>query len=201
MLRFVLEILHQKIPPPQLYIAPYKPIGKRHVGRYVEIFRKKKTRPGSHGAPPSPRAFAALTTPLCSITNTCCPNCSNGYSSGAEISSNVSRCQEMLPVVIVISKNGAMDIVIPQLEAERLLLRESRQDDFEIMATFSADPVSKYCGGPCNREEAWRKFAAFPGHWALRGYGPWAIEVKGTDTFVGTKSLSDTDKGPFPTCR
>jgi RimJ/RimL family protein N-acetyltransferase len=82
-----------------------------------------------------------------------------------------------------------MNMGIPRLETERLLLREFRQDDFEIMATFYADPISKYYGGPCNREEAWRKFAAFPGHWALRGYGPWAIEVKRTHTFVGVSGL------------
>jgi len=74
---------------------------------------------------------------------------------------------------------------IPILETERLTLREFRQDDFEPMADFFADPVSEFYGGPCNRDDAWRKFAAYPGHWALRGYGPWAIETRDSAEFVG----------------
>jgi RimJ/RimL family protein N-acetyltransferase len=82
-----------------------------------------------------------------------------------------------------------MSVEIPQLETDRLLLREFREDDFEAMAAFYADPVSNYYGGPCERDEAWRKFAVFSGHWALRGFGPWAIEVKSTRTFVGLAGL------------
>jgi ribosomal-protein-alanine N-acetyltransferase len=75
------------------------------------------------------------------------------------------------------------------LETERLTLRPFREDDFEPMAAFYADPISSFYGGPCNREDAWRKFAVYPGHWALRGYGPWAIEAKDTGRFVGVSGL------------
>lgn len=75
--------------------------------------------------------------------------------------------------------------MIPVLETERLVLREFRESDFEPMAAFYADPVSEFYGGPCDREEAWRKFAVYPGHWTLRGYGPWAIESKADGSFVG----------------
>lgn len=57
------------------------------------------------------------------------------------------------------------------------------------MAEFYADPVSSFYGGPCGREDAWRKFAAYPGHWALRGYGPWALEEKSSGSFVGLSGL------------
>jgi|TARA_R110002110_G_scaffold6112_4_gene30827 RimJ/RimL family protein N-acetyltransferase len=79
------------------------------------------------------------------------------------------------------------------IETERLLLRPFRGDDFEPMVGFYADPVSKFYGGPCSREEAWRKFAVYPGHWALRGYGPWAIEVKATGQFAGVCGLWNPD--------
>jgi RimJ/RimL family protein N-acetyltransferase len=82
-----------------------------------------------------------------------------------------------------------VNIEIPRLETDRLLLREFHESDFEAMATFYADPVSQFYGGPCDRAEAWRKFAVYPGHWMLRGYGPWAIEVKETKTFVGLTGL------------
>ena len=57
------------------------------------------------------------------------------------------------------------------------------------MADFYANPVSATYGGPCSREDAWRKFAVFAGHWALRGYGPWALEEKATGAFVGLAGL------------
>ncbi len=77
----------------------------------------------------------------------------------------------------------------PTLESERLVLRGFREADFEPMAEFYADPVSSFYGGPCGREEAWRKFAIYPGHWALRGYGPWALEEKESGDFVGVSGL------------
>lgn len=75
--------------------------------------------------------------------------------------------------------------MIPTITTQRLILREFRGDDFEPMADFFADPISSFYGGPCDREDAWRKFAAYPGHWALRGYGPFAIETKDTGEFIG----------------
>ncbi|MEX1166049.1 MAG: GNAT family N-acetyltransferase, partial [Hydrogenophaga sp.] len=78
---------------------------------------------------------------------------------------------------------------IPTLHSERLILRAFTQADFEPMARFYADPVSAFYGGPCGRDDAWRKFAAFLGHWALRGYGPWAMEEKASVALVGLSGL------------
>ncbi len=78
---------------------------------------------------------------------------------------------------------------IPSFESPRLLLRPIVQDDFESWARFYADPGSKFYGGPLDRRDAWRKFVAYPGHWALRGYGPWALEEKATGVFVGISGL------------
>jgi RimJ/RimL family protein N-acetyltransferase len=78
---------------------------------------------------------------------------------------------------------------VPTLETDRLVMREFRADDFEPMAMFYADPVSRFYGGPCGREEAWRKFAMYPGHWTLRGYGPWALELRSTGEYVGLCGL------------
>ncbi|MEM9202720.1 MAG: GNAT family N-acetyltransferase [Actinomycetota bacterium] len=70
-------------------------------------------------------------------------------------------------------------------ETDRLTLRGFREADFEPMAAFFADPVSAFYGGPCDRDDAWRKFAVYSGHWVLRGYGPWALERKDTGEFIG----------------
>jgi len=78
---------------------------------------------------------------------------------------------------------------IPTFESQRLILRAFQPSDFEPMATFFADPLSAHYGGPCGREEAWRKFAVYSGHWLLRGYGPWALEDKATGAYVGLAGL------------
>lgn len=82
-----------------------------------------------------------------------------------------------------------MPYAIPTLDSDRLLLRAFTQADFEPMAAFFANPVSATYGGPCARDEAWRKFAVYAGHWALRGYGPWALEEKSSGVFVGLAGL------------
>jgi len=79
--------------------------------------------------------------------------------------------------------------LVPTIESSRLLLRAFRQSDFDAIANFYANPMSSTYGGPCNREDAWRKFAVYPGHWALHGYGPWALEEKVTGTFVGLAGM------------
>lgn len=74
---------------------------------------------------------------------------------------------------------------IPTIESERLIMRDFRDADFEPMADFFASDISSFYGGPCDRADAWRKFAVYPGHWTLRGYGPFAIEVRETGAFAG----------------
>ncbi len=78
---------------------------------------------------------------------------------------------------------------IPVIESDRLILRGFQESDFEPMAEFYADPISAFYGGPCDREDGWRKFAAYAGHWMLRGYGPWALDEKATGNFVGLSGL------------
>lgn len=77
---------------------------------------------------------------------------------------------------------------IPELETERLRLRPFRDADLDAYAHMSADPVvMQYLGTgkAFSRGESWRSIAGFLGHWALRGYGMWALEEKATGTFVG----------------
>jgi RimJ/RimL family protein N-acetyltransferase len=55
-----------------------------------------------------------------------------------------------------------------------------------------ADPeVMRYLGDgqPPNRKDAWRQMALFIGHWALRGYGLWAIERKSDGRLIGRAGL------------
>ena len=76
--------------------------------------------------------------------------------------------------------------MIPVLETERLILREARESDLDAMAAFYADAeLSKFVGGPLDRDDTWRRIAMGIGHWHLRGFGNWALKEKTTGDFVG----------------
>jgi RimJ/RimL family protein N-acetyltransferase len=77
--------------------------------------------------------------------------------------------------------------LIPRVETDRLVLRAFENRDLDAYASFTADPeVMRYMGrGPFDREEAWREIAFFLGHWRLRGFGHWALELKQTGELVG----------------
>lgn len=75
---------------------------------------------------------------------------------------------------------------IPVLDTPRLRLRAPAAADFEAEAALLADPArTRFLGGPQDREQAWRSFAAGLGHWLLRGFGRWAVEETATGAYCG----------------
>lgn len=78
---------------------------------------------------------------------------------------------------------------IPTLETERLILRAHREEDIPAEEAFFAAGRSGFVGGPLPREQVWRSVAGFLGHWALRGYGFWAIEEKASGGYAGRAGL------------
>jgi RimJ/RimL family protein N-acetyltransferase len=74
------------------------------------------------------------------------------------------------------------------LETDRLRLRMPRESDIDAYADMCGDPeVMRHIGDgqPLARPVAWRNLAMTLGHWALRGYGLWAVEERATGAFVG----------------
>jgi RimJ/RimL family protein N-acetyltransferase len=92
-----------------------------------------------------------------------------------------------------------MNIAIPELCTERLVLRSFSRDDFEPFAEIVSDPeVVRYLddGSPISREDCWRGMALFVGHWHLRGYGWWAVEERRTGRFLGRIGLYNPEGWP-----
>jgi RimJ/RimL family protein N-acetyltransferase len=78
------------------------------------------------------------------------------------------------------------------VETERLLLRQWRPADIDAYAAIVGDPeVGRFLGDglPVDRNNAWRQMAIFAGHWQLRGYGNWAVELRATGQFIGRAGL------------
>jgi RimJ/RimL family protein N-acetyltransferase len=88
--------------------------------------------------------------------------------------------------------------MIPRLQTERLVLREWRNSDLDVFATFYADPdVMRYLGGDTlARNDSWRNMAVAAGHWVLRGYGLWVVERTSDGVVIGRVGLINPEGWP-----
>jgi len=87
----------------------------------------------------------------------------------------------------------------PELDTERLRLRQFREQDLDTYAAMLADPeVMRYigAGNVMDRGEAWRSIAGMLGHWQLRGYGMWALESRATGELVGRAGFLNPEGWP-----
>lgn len=90
-----------------------------------------------------------------------------------------------------------MSLAIRELETPRLRLRGFREDDLGWYAALTADPeVMRHVAAVLDRPGAWRQIALFLGHWALRGYGQWALELRSTGEPVGRAGLWEPEGWP-----
>ncbi|MGA8278874.1 MAG: GNAT family N-acetyltransferase [Rhodanobacteraceae bacterium] len=88
---------------------------------------------------------------------------------------------------------------IPTIETERLRLSALGERHFEAYASMLADASSTRFvgdGQPLDRMNAWRSMAMLLGHWVLRGYGMWAVELKESGEFVGRVGLHNPEGWP-----
>ena len=82
---------------------------------------------------------------------------------------------------------------IPVIETQRLRLRAHRYDDLPGCVAMWSDPsVTQYIGGRASTEQqTWARLLAYLGHWALLGFGYWAIEERITGQYVGEVGFAD----------
>lgn len=89
---------------------------------------------------------------------------------------------------------------IPTIETERLILRGHCADDHTACTAMWSDAgMTRHIGGrPFTAEEVWARMLRHPGHWALRGFGFWAVEEKATGQFAGEAGFADFKRAIDP---
>jgi RimJ/RimL family protein N-acetyltransferase len=90
------------------------------------------------------------------------------------------------------AENGRM----PTLMTDRLLLREWQDDDLDALAALNADPeVMRYIfdGAVRDRRQSADGLQKMVRHWAERGFGLFAVEIRETGTLVGWAGLAVPD--------
>ncbi len=90
-------------------------------------------------------------------------------------------------------------MIIPEIETERLLLREFREQDLNSYAEICSNKLFRqYLGNGkiLSREETWESMSSSLGHWHLRGYGIWALERKLNNSLIGHVGLLNPEGWP-----
>ncbi len=81
---------------------------------------------------------------------------------------------------------------MPEIETDRLLLRQFKMDDLDALAKLFADPeVVKYLGSgePASRAETETALRSIIAHWERHGFGRWAAVYKPTGGLIGYGGL------------
>ena len=89
---------------------------------------------------------------------------------------------------------------VPVIDTGRLRLRGHRLDDFEDCVALWADPiVIRYIlDKPASREDSWARLLRYVGHWALLGFGFWAVEEKATGAYIGQIGFAEFQRDIQP---
>jgi RimJ/RimL family protein N-acetyltransferase len=88
----------------------------------------------------------------------------------------------------------------PTLTTARLTLRAHQVADFPDCLALWTDPtVTRYIGGrPSTQEEVWGRLLRYAGHWALLGFGYWAVCEQESGRFVGELGFADYHRDLTP---
>jgi len=89
-------------------------------------------------------------------------------------------------------------MIAPVLTTERLTLRPLGPPDLAPLTEFYASDRAQFVGGPASAEQVWRMLAAEIGHWALRGYGRWGVDITETGETCGMVGLWNPEGWPEP---
>jgi len=81
----------------------------------------------------------------------------------------------------------------PVLRTARLVLRPHRLSDVEASVALWGDPevVRHITGRASTPQGLWFRVLRYAGHWALLGFGYWAVEEAESGAFVGEVGFAD----------
>ncbi len=81
----------------------------------------------------------------------------------------------------------------PTIETPRLVLDAHGAGDLDAFAAMWADlAVVRHIGGhPSSRQESWHRLLRHRGHWAVLGFGYWAVRERRTGRFVGDVGFAE----------
>ncbi|OPX54177.1 Protein N-acetyltransferase, RimJ/RimL family [Oceanospirillum multiglobuliferum] len=91
-------------------------------------------------------------------------------------------------------------LVPDQIETERLMLRQFKEEDWKDLHHYYASAqATKFTVGRAFTEgETWRAMCSMVGHWQIRGYGPYAVEEKSSGTVLGIAGFWYPNDFPSP---
>jgi RimJ/RimL family protein N-acetyltransferase len=89
---------------------------------------------------------------------------------------------------------------VPVLETARLRLRGYQLSDLAAFTAMSQEPdFYRYLTpGPMPAEDVWNTMMRSVGHWALKGFGFWAVEEKSSGAFIGAVGFVDRKRNLDP---
>jgi RimJ/RimL family protein N-acetyltransferase len=92
---------------------------------------------------------------------------------------------------------------VPVIETDRLRLRAHRIADLDACVAMWSDPiVTRYIGGkPSTPQQTWMRVLGYAGHWALMGFGYWALEEKASGGYIGELGFADFKRDIAPAMR
>jgi len=96
-----------------------------------------------------------------------------------------------------------IDLKVPVIETARLRLRGRTMEDFPFFLAMWADPaVTRFIGGkPRGEEKTWTNYLRMLGHWAIMGYGYWAVEEKDSGALIGEVGFGDFKRDMIPSIK
>jgi RimJ/RimL family protein N-acetyltransferase len=88
----------------------------------------------------------------------------------------------------------------PVIETERLRLRGHDTGDFADCVAMWADPeVVRYTiREPSTSQRTWLRILAYRGHWALLGFGYWAVQERDSGRYIGELGFADFKRAINP---
>lgn len=88
----------------------------------------------------------------------------------------------------------------PTLDTPRLILRPHRGADYAAACAMWADPaVTRFIGGRASTpQQTWSRLLTYLGHWAVMGFGYWAIEERDSGAFAGEIGFADFKRDIAP---